>query len=177
VPHDPRQAAEHHRVRERIAEAVREFVFARPIGAEFTGPDLDAHVIAQAGATPGSAARILRDLRDRHVLNYECVKRSESRYRRTAVEPHASPRLLDYAQRVAAGMAQSDACGGGRGHVRLGEAREAIETRAKIDARLRDSLRAAGGSRAVLVEMFARYDWAEVEPGVWTPVEAAEGAA
>jgi hypothetical protein len=76
-------------VRARIGAAVRNFVEGRLISgrmiatrAEFTAGDLRAYISYQVGqVAPGSPDRILRDLRQRGVINYELVSRAKSLYR------------------------------------------------------------------------------------------------
>jgi len=68
------------RVSTRIAAAIVQFCKAR-VGLEFHAAELREHVDAQCGATaPGSADRVLRDLRQRAVIAYRVVSRKHSRY-------------------------------------------------------------------------------------------------
>lgn len=70
------------RVRARIGLRIVEFWRERLRGDPmFTADDLRAHVASIAESAPASADRILRDLRQRGVLNYEVVNRAHSLYR------------------------------------------------------------------------------------------------
>lgn len=72
-------------VRQRIAPAIFGFCWANR-GCEFHADDLRQHVAqATGGAAPASADRVLRDLRQRGVINYEVVSRKDSRYRIVSV--------------------------------------------------------------------------------------------
>jgi hypothetical protein len=83
---DEIQRAELARVSSRIAAAIIAFCKGR-VGAEFHADDLRSHVTACVGvAAPGSADRILRDLRQRKALDYEVVSRSKSLYRVLSVQ-------------------------------------------------------------------------------------------
>lgn len=72
------------RVRSRIGKAVMDFCNDNP---KFHADDLRKAVIAQCGVTaPGSADRILRDLRKRGFINYVVVNRRGSLYETCPVE-------------------------------------------------------------------------------------------
>jgi hypothetical protein len=76
----PPQPAQLERVSERIGAAIVGFCKAR-VGQRFHADDLRAHVEARCGKTaPGSADRILRNLRQRNVIAYRLVSRSGSLY-------------------------------------------------------------------------------------------------
>ena len=62
------------------------YVEAVPIGGEFKGSDLDRYACGEACCTPGSATRILRNLRKKSALNYEVSNRARALYRRIPVE-------------------------------------------------------------------------------------------
>jgi hypothetical protein len=65
----------------RIGAAITAFCRAR-VGREFHADTLRRHVTAQVGVVaPGSADRILRDLRQRGVVVYSVVNRRQSLYR------------------------------------------------------------------------------------------------
>lgn len=66
------------RVRERIAAAIVEFSSNRK---EFFADELRAYVTQKVErVAPGSPDRVLRDLRQKGVLNYRVISRSKSRY-------------------------------------------------------------------------------------------------
>jgi hypothetical protein len=74
------QSEELERVSARIAGAVIHFC-RKHQGKTFHADDLRLHVQrAVGGGAPASADRVLRDLRQRGVINYEVISRSESRY-------------------------------------------------------------------------------------------------
>lgn len=65
----------------RIDDAILEFC-RENVGRHFHADDLRRHVDQRCGMTaPGSADRILRDLRKRGDLNYIVVNRAQSLYR------------------------------------------------------------------------------------------------
>jgi hypothetical protein len=67
------------RVSERIGNAIVEFCAGVE---EFHADDLRKHVIDRCGiVAPGSADRVLRDLRQRGAIDYVCISRSRSLYR------------------------------------------------------------------------------------------------
>lgn len=76
------QQMELFRVSERIGELVLEFFRAINIDETFHAEDLENFVSKYVKSTPGSATRVMRDLRKKGVLNYSLVKRSESLYKR-----------------------------------------------------------------------------------------------
>jgi len=80
------QAQQLARVSSRIERAVLAYVTALPIGAEFLGHELDRYACGQACCTPGSATRILRNLRRKGLLNYIVSNRAQARYRRLPLE-------------------------------------------------------------------------------------------
>jgi DNA-binding PadR family transcriptional regulator len=77
--------AEHlERVSSRIGRAILEFLRGRMATkhVEFHAEELRKHVDDAVGWTaPGSADRILRDLRSKGVLDYKVVNRRDSLYR------------------------------------------------------------------------------------------------
>lgn len=75
------------RVRQSIGETVLAFIRAVSLtfSQEFTASELRAYVGRVHGSAPASPDRILRDLRQRGLIGYECVSRKESRYRVTSV--------------------------------------------------------------------------------------------
>jgi len=83
---DFEQSTQLERVASRIGGFVVEFFNSIPIGAEFHASDLREFVEMKAGVAPGSPDRIMRDLRQKRVVNYEVVNRSKSLYRKVAVE-------------------------------------------------------------------------------------------
>ena len=71
----------------RIGAAILDFCWAR-IGGEFHADDLRRHVTSSIGVcAPGSADRVLRDLRQRGAINYICIRRSASLYRILSANP------------------------------------------------------------------------------------------
>lgn len=98
----------------------------------------------------------------------EAISREQLRERG---QERARDRLTEYVQRVAAGMAQSDRCGGGKGHVHAFELRAVVQLRAGHEERLRTVLAEHGGTVAVVGEALPAAGWTEVSEGVWAPVE------
>ncbi len=92
---DPEQAQQLRRVRSRLADSIRAFVLARPMGGQWHSSDLARFV----GGNPASVDRILRDLahaaRERARagrsesgdFNYVVVSRSRSLYERVPLPP------------------------------------------------------------------------------------------
>lgn len=70
------------RVGNQIARFVKQFMDQRK-GREFHADEMRRYVAANVDGyvAPGSPDRILRDLRQRRVVNYELVSRSQSLYR------------------------------------------------------------------------------------------------
>ena len=67
-------------VASRIGSAILDFCSARG-GQEFHADDLRRFVAQKVGlCAPGSADRVLRDLRQRGAIDYVCISRSESLY-------------------------------------------------------------------------------------------------
>jgi hypothetical protein len=67
-------------VSSRIGAAILDFMRLHD-GLNFFADDLRRHVIAQVGTVaPGSADRILRDLRQKGLIEYEVVNRAQSLY-------------------------------------------------------------------------------------------------
>ena len=74
-------------VASRIAQAIISFCNART-GREFHADDLRQYVTAKVGAcAPGSADRVLRDLRQKGAVEYEVINRAASLYRVRSVNP------------------------------------------------------------------------------------------
>lgn len=72
------QEAQLDRVCSRIAAAIVGFAVA---GRQFRADELRQHVKAECGElAPGSADRVLRDLRKRGLVNYRCINRKDSLY-------------------------------------------------------------------------------------------------
>jgi hypothetical protein len=71
------------RVRLRLSEAVLAFVASRRMQdlPEFHADELRDYCERHAAGAPGSPDRILRDLRQRGLVNYELVSRQRSLYR------------------------------------------------------------------------------------------------
>lgn len=90
-----KQRRELARVHSAIGKAVIEFVRGRA-GREFTGAELDEAVRAQCKANPGSALRIMRELRNAGHIDVELVSRSGSLYR-VAIDPGRQTTIFDYA--------------------------------------------------------------------------------
>lgn len=64
-----------------IGRAVLDFARSR-VGQEFHANDLRAYVDMASGPTaPGSADRVMRDMRRRGVLDYTLISRGQSLYR------------------------------------------------------------------------------------------------
>ena len=77
----------------RIATAVIEFVNDN-LWSEFTASDLRRFVVGRVdGSAPGSADRIMRQLRKEGVINYELISRPKSLYRGIAVTPQSGVAL------------------------------------------------------------------------------------
>lgn len=58
---------------------ILEFLRQR-VGLEFTANELRAHVAKHHETAPGSADRVMRDLKARGLCRVVCVSRAESRY-------------------------------------------------------------------------------------------------
>lgn len=80
------QERELRRVSGNIATHVLTFVKLRGKGKMFTGRELESMIDSlPIPSTPGSATRILRDLRKKKIIGFEVVNRSQSIYRITHV--------------------------------------------------------------------------------------------
>lgn len=78
---DPEQDENLERVKDRIGNATIEF-FEDEKRTEFFADELRRFVIAHVGKiAPGSPDRVMRDLRQRGVIDYEVVSRRHSLYR------------------------------------------------------------------------------------------------
>ncbi len=78
------QASQIARVSQRISAAILEFIDTH--NASFHANDLRVFVCTRVGHTaPGSADRILRNLRQRRVIDYTVISRSQSLYRASVV--------------------------------------------------------------------------------------------
>lgn len=65
----------------RISGAILEF-FRLHDGLNFFADDLRKYVTSKAGVVaPGSADRVMRDLRQKNLIAYRCVNRAQSLYR------------------------------------------------------------------------------------------------
>ena len=86
---DAEQPAELARVTGRTAGAILKFLRRRLANGftEFHADDLRGSVASELATAPGSADRILRDLRKAGVVDYEVVSRSKSLYRVKTVRP------------------------------------------------------------------------------------------
>lgn len=74
-------------VSSRIGDAIIEFA-RRRVGCEWHADDLREHVTRTVGTVaPGSADRVLRDLRQRGAIEYVVVSRAASRYRVDSISP------------------------------------------------------------------------------------------
>jgi len=83
--YDGEQGENLERVSVRIARSVTAFCQEHKT---FHADDLRRHVIRETGVTaPGSPDRVLRDLRQKHVLDYRVISRSESLYEVLRVPP------------------------------------------------------------------------------------------
>lgn len=75
------QPEERERVRQRIGAALKAYLVTK-VGREVHADELRRHVEAVVGVVaPGSADRILRDLRVRGEVEYTCTSRRKSLYR------------------------------------------------------------------------------------------------
>ena len=82
---DVRQESEIRRVRGRIGPLVIDFARLVGTGKEFGIEQLQSYILSQAVAAPASPDRILRDLRQRGLLDYVVVSRRGAVYRFTVV--------------------------------------------------------------------------------------------
>lgn len=73
------QRRELRRVQGKLAQVVLEFVSAKA-GQQFTGGELERYVLERAEATPGSASRVMRELRLEGLIDVELVSRPRSLY-------------------------------------------------------------------------------------------------
>ena len=74
-------------VSSRIATAITDFCAINE-GAEFHADDLRRYVTVTVGTcAPGSADRVLRDLRQKGAVDYEVVNRAAALYRVRSVNP------------------------------------------------------------------------------------------
>jgi hypothetical protein len=69
------------RVRSGIGKDVLAFIRSRGVGAKFCAGELSAWVTSKHSCAPGSADRILRELRREGLLGYVVENRAQSRYR------------------------------------------------------------------------------------------------
>ena len=74
------QDVELERVSLNIGDLVLGFVNRLPDGAQFQGWELEEHITKHRRITPGSATRILRDLRKQGMIDVSCIDRSTSTY-------------------------------------------------------------------------------------------------
>jgi hypothetical protein len=76
------------RVYSRIARAIIAFLRKNKF---FHADDLRKYVVAETGiAAPASADRVLRDLRQRKIINYRVINRSQSLYETLYVPPEGA---------------------------------------------------------------------------------------
>ena len=74
------------RVKSKISKSIMAFFKKKGVGHEFHADDLRRYVESFTGRTaPGSADRILRELRQQMALNYEVTNRRQSLYLITPV--------------------------------------------------------------------------------------------
>ena len=66
------------RVTSRIGQAILEFCSP---GRQFHADELREFVAERCSVAPGSADRVLRDLRKRRLINYKVLSRAQSLYR------------------------------------------------------------------------------------------------
>jgi hypothetical protein len=71
------------RVTSRIGQAILEFCYP---GRQFHADELREFVSKRCSVAPGSADRVLRDLRKRRLVNYKVISRKQSLYRVEPVE-------------------------------------------------------------------------------------------
>jgi hypothetical protein len=74
------QQLELFRVSERIGQLVVEFFDAINLGETFHAEDLHKFIDRRVKSAPGSADRVMRDLRRKGVIGYSVVNRRESLY-------------------------------------------------------------------------------------------------
>lgn len=68
------------RVTGSIGRHVVEFFTNLQTGDKFSADDITRYVRARAICSPSSVDRVMRDLRAKGVISYECVSRAESIY-------------------------------------------------------------------------------------------------
>lgn len=68
------------RVSTAISQIVTDF-WSERINKEFLNCELHSYVASKVTIAPGSADRVLRMLRKKHVVNYEVVNRAKSLYK------------------------------------------------------------------------------------------------
>lgn len=78
------------RVSGNISPLILRYLRTLQAGAEFSMEQLTRFVRQQLPTAPDSAGRILRDLRQRGLCDYECINRAASRYRLLSVESEAA---------------------------------------------------------------------------------------
>jgi hypothetical protein len=87
-----RQEEELERVSLRISASILAFYQERGLESFFRADDLREWVSQEVGPiAPGSADRIMRDLRQKRLINYKVVSRSESLYQIKPIRPERPP--------------------------------------------------------------------------------------
>ena len=83
-----RQEEELERVSLRIGASILAFYAERGLESFFRADDLREWVSAEVGPiAPGSADRVMRDLRQKRLINYIVISRSESLYQIKPIRP------------------------------------------------------------------------------------------
>ncbi|MFN3192695.1 MAG: hypothetical protein ACE361_19440 [Aureliella sp.] len=82
APNESEQDRQLKRVTGRLAGVIQSFFDAHQIGEEFHAADLHEFVGSRIQAAPGSADRIMREMRRAGQINYVVAKRSKSLYRK-----------------------------------------------------------------------------------------------
>jgi hypothetical protein len=88
---DEEQGENLERVNQRIGESVLEFHDSWGYDRPFHADDLRNFVIGHAQVAPASADRILRDLRQRGLLDYKIVNRRQSLYQFVRPDAELAP--------------------------------------------------------------------------------------
>lgn len=70
------------RVSNNIRDVIQSFFASLRGGQEFRASDLHEYVESQCSVAPGSADRVMREMRANGLIGYELVSRSESLYRK-----------------------------------------------------------------------------------------------
>ena len=83
--HETSQAKELLRVSDRLRDAIYLFFDSHQVGEEFYAENLRKFVSDRVQVAPGSADRVMRDMRKRGLINYSVVSRSKSLYVKESV--------------------------------------------------------------------------------------------